>query len=216
MKLDAYFFDLDGTLYDESTTGLMNEINRRIDEWILKTVPVPLSEVHAIRRDLFSRYGGTLPGLTIEYGSDYYASMRYCHDIRVEDYIRPNPVLRAQLEMLQGRKYIFTSSYRFYTTRVLEALGILNCFEGIIDAIDVFPRPKPSPASFQKAFQISAEADISRCAFLDDQPRNIAAGHKEGFFTVQVGSIHPRSEFADAYIERIENMMDIPEFRAEG
>ena len=215
MKFDAYFFDVDGTLYDESTCGLMDEINRRIDEWILKTVPMPAAEVPPFRRDLFMRYGGTLPGLTIEHGSDYYASMRYCHDIRVEEYISPNPFLKEQLDMLPGRKYVFTSSYRFYTVRVLKALGITDCFEGIIDAIDVFPRPKPSPESFRKAFQITAERDIRRCVFLDDQPRNIDAAHKEGFFTVQVGTLHPRSEFADGVLDRIEDLMLIPEFRAE-
>ncbi len=213
MKFDAFFFDLDGTLYDENSTGLMEQINRRIDAWILRTVPMPESEVEAFRRRIFTQYGGTLPGLTIEYGSDYYASMRYCHDIPVEKYLSPNPVLRELLGKLPVRKYIFTSSWRFYATRVLNALGILNCFEGIIDAIDVYPALKPSPQSFQKAFQMTAETDIRRCVFLDDQPRNVAAGHQEGFFAVQVGTNQPLSKFADAHISRIEDMLTIPEFQ---
>ena len=162
------------------------------------------------------QYGGTLPGLTIEFGSDYFASMRYCHDLPVENYIRPNPVLCRQLEKLPGRKYVFTSSYRFYAKRVLEALGILHCFEGIIDAVDVFPTMKPAPESFRKAFQITAETDIRRCMFLDDQPRNVAAGHHEGFFSVQVGTVYPPSEFADACIGRIEDLQTIPELSEKG
>ena len=216
MKFDAFFFDLDGTLYDESSCRLMEQVNRRIDEWILRTVPVPEAEVSAFRHDLFMRYGGTLPGLTIEHGSDYYASLRYCHDIRVGDYVSPNPVLRDILEKLEGRKYIFTSSCRFYAVRVLDAMGILSCFDGIIDAVDVYPSPKPSPKAFQRAFQITAESDIRRCVFLDDQPRNVAAGHQAGFFAVQVGTQHPRSELADGYIEKIEDLMTIPEFQTEG
>ena len=215
MKFDAFFFDLDGTLYN-SDNGLIENIDHRLDEWILKTVPMPEDEVLSFRHRLFSRYGGTLPGLTIEYGSDFFASLRYCHDVPVDRYIFPNPALRDVLQRLPGRKYVFTSAYRCYAKRVLDALGVSECFEGIIDAIDVFPKPKPFPEAFQRAFQISGEADIRRCVFLDDQPRNVEAGHREGFFSVQVSSSHPRSESADGYIERIEDLMMIPEFQTKG
>ena len=215
MTFDAFFFDLDGTLYD-SRCGLMNQVNRRIDEWILRTVQIPESEVSEFRRDLFSRYGGTLPGLTIEYGSDFFASMRYCHDIPVRDYVSPNPALRDILRQIPGRKYIFTSAYRFYAVKVLDTIGILDCFDGIIDAVDVYPNPKPAPESYRKALRITAEPDVRKCTFLDDQPRNVAAGHKEGFFSVQVGTEYPRSESADAQIDRIEDLLMIPEFRMEG
>ncbi len=215
MRFDAYFFDLDGTLYD-TRCGLLDCVNRRIDEWIIKTVPIPVNEVPALRERLFSQYGGTLPGLTAEYGSDFYASMRYCHDIRVEDYVCPNPALRGIMERLEGKKYLFTSSYRFYAVKVLNALGILDCFDGIVDAVDVFPKPKPAPESFRRALEITAESDITRCVFADDHPRNVAAGHREGFFAVQVGRDHPRSEFADAYIPSIEDFLSIPELHTEG
>ena len=215
MKIDAYFFDLDGTLYKEET-GLFDEINRRIDIWIHRTAAVPESESKAVRARLFDTYGGTLPGLTIEYGSDYYASLRFCHDIRTDDYLSPNPKLCAALKELPGRKYIFTSSYRFYANRVLDSLGIRSCFDGIIDAVDVYPYLKPSPQSFRRALEITAETDVSRCAFLDDHPRNVAAGHREGFFAVQVGSHHPRTENADAYLDAAEDILTIPEFHMEG
>lgn len=215
MHFDAYFFDLDGTLYD-NRCGLLDAINERICQWILKIIPMSAEEVVSFRDQMFQRYGGTLPGLTLEYGSDYYTSLRYCHDLPVEDFIAPNPVLREQLVQLPGRKYIFTTGYRFYAVRVLKCLGILDCFDGIIDAVDVFPYPKPHPQAYQRAFQISAEPDISRCAFLDDQPRNVAAGHQEGFFAVQVGTEFPRHASADAYLAHIEDLLTIPEFQSEG
>ena len=215
MKFDAFFFDLDGTLYNIDN-GLMKDIDHRLDEWILKTVPMPEDEVLPFRHQLFHRYGGTLPGLAIEYGSDYFASLRYCHDVPVEKYISPNPVLRTVLQQLPGRKYVFTSAYRFYAKKVLDALKISECFEGIIDAIDVFPTPKPFSDAYRRAFQISAESDIKRCVFIDDQPRNVNAGHQEGFFSVQVGFHHPRADLADAYIGSIEDLLTIPEFQMKG
>ena len=212
MAFDAFFFDLDGTLYDNSC-GMLDAINQRICEWIPRVVSMPPEKVPDFRDDMFRRYGGTLPGLTVEYGSDYYASLRFCHDIRVEDFVSPNPLLREKLLRLQGRKYIFTTGYRFYAVRVLNVLGILDCFDGIIDAIDVFPEPKPAPSAFLRALQITAEEDVRRCAFLDDQPRNVAAGHKAGFFSVQVGTHSPREPLANAWISRIEDLLTIPEFQ---
>ncbi|MBQ4513434.1 MAG: HAD-IA family hydrolase [Anaerolineaceae bacterium] len=215
MAYEAYFFDLDGTLYD-NRCGMVDRINSLIDEWILRVVPGKKDDVATFRHDLFLRYGGTLPGLAVEYNSDYYASLKFCHDFDVREYVKPDPVLRENLFLLSGRKYILTTSYRFYAVRVLKALGILECFDGIIDAVDVFPAPKPSEKAFRRALQITAESDVSRCVFLDDQPRNVAAGHKEGFFSVQVGTEFPPDPFADAWIPSIRDILTIPQFRTEG
>ena len=213
MPIDAYFFDLDGTLYDLEC-GLLTEVNNRIAAWMRKTVDLPEEDIHPLRERLYAQYGGTLVGLALEYGSDYYASMRYCHDIPLEKYIGPAPKVRGALELLRGRKYVFTSSYRFYTTKVLHTLGILDCFDGIIDALDVFPTVKPAPEAFEKAFRMTAEDDIRRCAFLDDHVRNINTAHEAGFFTVQVGQ-EPPSPLADARIPRVEDLVSIGEFFTE-
>lgn len=212
MKFDAFFFDLDGCLYPNSC-GLMKEVGHRLDLWIMKVLPeMDPEQVPGFRHELFTRYGGTLPGLTLEYQSPYYESLRWVHDIPVEEYVSENPALRKVLQNLGGRKYIFTSSYRFYALRVLRALGIAECFDGIIDACDVFPKPKPASEAFHHAFEITGEKDIRRCVFLDDQPRNIEAGHDAGFYTVQVDFINPRTTNADEYIDRAEDLAAVPAF----
>lgn len=211
MAFNAYFFDLDGTLYD-NRCGMVDHINSLIDQWIPRVVPMPSDKVSEFRNKMFQKYGGTLPGLAIEYGSDYYESLRYCHDFPVENFVSPDPELRSLLHKLNGRKYIFTTSYRFYAVRVLNVMGILDCFDGIIDAVDVFPAPKPASEAFQKALHITAEPDVKKCAFLDDQPRNVATGHTKGFFAVQVGTEHPKDPLADAWIADIHDLAAIPEF----
>ncbi|MBR6088531.1 MAG: HAD-IA family hydrolase [Anaerolineaceae bacterium] len=210
MSIKAFFFDLDGTLYD-TDCGLLDAVNQRIDQWSLLNIRMQEDEVGSFRERMFRKYGGTLIGLTLEYGLDYYAALRFCHDLPVEKYVRPNPVLREILGQLQGRKYIFTTSYRFYAAQVLKNLNILDCFDGIIDAIDVFPYPKPFPQAFQTALRITAETDAGQCAFFDDQPGNAAAGHQAGFFSVQVGTHHQPDPLSDAHIGRIEELLTIAE-----
>ena len=214
MNFDAFYFDLDGTLYD-NRCGLLDAVNERIAQWIPHVVDIPDDQLYEFRDEIFHKYGGTLLGLTIEYGSNYYESLRFCHDVPVENFISPNPLLKELLPGLPGRKYIFTTAYRFYAVRVLRALEILDCFDGIIDAVDVFPNVKPSPNAYQRALQITAEPNVQRCVFLDDQPRNVIAAHKEGFFAVQVRTEYPRDPLADAYIEKIEDLLTIPEFCPE-
>jgi hypothetical protein len=44
----------------------------------------------------------------------------------------------------------------------------------------------------------------------------VAAGHREGFFSVQVGTEYPLDPLADAHIDRIEDLLMIPQFLREG
>lgn len=211
MKFSAFFFDLDETLYP-AECGLQQQVNERIREYCLKTVPMDPEKVADFRDDLFQRYGGTLPGLALEYGADLYDALDFCHQVNVEQIIRPNPELGAALRSLRVKKYILTSSVRFYASRVLRALEIEDCFEGMIDVLDVFPHGKPASEAFSFALQATNQKKVSTCAFFDDQARNISAAHQLGFYTVQVGSAAVSPD-ADAHISHAQDLLTIPEFK---
>lgn len=213
MDFDAFFFDLDGTLYTYCE-GLSDAIGDRLNDYVVKTAGVSPEEAPLLRDRLFHQYGGTLPGLALEYDSDYFDSLYYCHDVNVEQWITPNLDLHDVLSRASVRKIILTNSYRRYTLRVMRALGIDDCFEMIVDAIDLFPKPKPAPESYIKAMHMAGLKDPSRCAFFDDVPGNVASAKEQGFFAVQVSSRYPLSEKADAFIEKAEDMIRIPEFRS--
>ena len=208
MKINAWYFDLDGTLYHEEN-GMLSCISERISEYIRMTLHCPEEEVKSTRERLFRQYGGTLPGLAVEYGSDYYASLRYVHDFPVEPFLTPNPRLHDALMRLEGPKYVFTSSWRIYAVRCLRVLGIADCFEGIIDAADTVLKPKPAPEAFQRALDVTGMSSSEGCIFVDDQPRNIRAAHDLGFFAVQAANGHPRDEKADAFLEAIEDIASL-------
>ena len=70
--------------------------------------------------------------------------------------------------------------------------------------------------AFRGSDTMRGETDIRRCMFLDDQPRNIETGHREGFFSVLVSDRYPRPDFADGYIDRVEDLLTIPELQTKG
>ncbi len=209
MQIKAFLFDLDCTLYPASC-GLETAAGLRIEQYMMDHLNMTPEEVKPERKRLYRKYGGTLPGLHFEYGTDYFESLRYAHDLDVKQYIQPNPALRDLLRKITVPKVVFTNGYRTYATRVLLALGIPEEIDLLIDAIDLFPSPKPDEKAFRRALELLSFSGPEGCVFFDDSRANIDAASALGFFSVQVASEHHRSENAHAYLERIEDMVSIP------
>ena len=68
MHIDLSFFDLDGTLYPESS-GLWLAIKQRIDDYLLEKMGFESQEAQQIRQKFLMKYGTTLRGLQLEYRS---------------------------------------------------------------------------------------------------------------------------------------------------
>lgn len=213
MQIKALLFDLDSTLYPASC-GMEAAVGLRIEQYMMDQLKMTPEEAKPVRKRLYLKYGGTLPGLHFEYGTDYYASLRYVHDVDVKQYIQPNPRLRALLRKITVPKVVFTNGYRTYATRVLLALGILEEIDLLIDAIDLFPTPKPSEKAFRRALELLSLSGPEGCVFFDDSRSNIESAKALGFFSVQVASEHHLSDHADATLNRIEDMTSISELQS--
>lgn len=180
------FFDLDSTLYPESC-GLWQAIRGRIDLYLQQRMGFDPTEITAIRHDLFINHGTTLRGLQYHYDVDMGDYLNFVHDLPLHQYLRPDPELRQILLSIPHSRWIFTNSDAAHANRVMEILGITDCFDGMIDIWAMNPLCKPVEAAYQFALQVVGDVHPNTCTLLDDSIHNLTPAHRLGFFTVLVG-----------------------------
>lgn len=211
MHMDTIFFDLDSTLYPESC-GLWQEIRRRIDLYLRTRMDFNPAEIPAIRHDLFIHHGTTLRGLQANYDVDTDDYLAFVHDLPLHHYLAPDPQLRRMLLEIPYRRWIFTNSDAAHAGRVMEILGISDCFEGIIDVWAMDPLCKPLEGAYTLALQTVGVTDPGACALLEDSIRNLTPAHQMGFFTVLIGENghHPDADRSLVDIHDLPRV--VPEF----
>jgi putative hydrolase of the HAD superfamily len=208
MQITTLFVDLDGTLYP-ATNGMWDDIADRMNQYIHTNFGIPLEDVPAFRYDYYTQYGTTLRGLQLNYEIDSEDYLDYVHDIPLDKYIEPDPVLRAMLEQLPQPKWILTNADRNHAFRVLAKLGIDDLFSGTVDVWATDFHPKPDPYVFKCALKIAGNPPPESCLFVDDIPKNLAPAKKLGFTTVLVGDKESENSH-DFHIEEIHDLAQIP------
>jgi pyrimidine 5'-nucleotidase len=195
MKFDTIFFDLDSTLYPESN-GLWAAIRKRIDLYMLERMGFNQEEIPTIRQNFFINHGTTLRGLQIHYQVNPTDYLEFVHDLPLNDYLSPDPILREILLSIPGRRWVFTNAGAPHANRVLSALGIQDCFDGLIDVLMMAPLCKPMTEAYDFALQNAGVNDPALCALLDDSVHNLIPAKDLGIFTVLVGSNgrHPNAD----------------------
>lgn len=192
MPFTTVFFDLDDTLYP-AHVGLWEAIRIRMHQYLQHMLGLPDDELIALRQHYFETYGTTLRGLQMNHQVDAEDFLAYVHDLPLGDYLKPDPVLRRLLLSLPRRRWIFTNSDANHARRVMAALEVTDCFDGIIDihAIEFFS--KPNREAYQLALQRVGETEPGSCVYLDDSIRNLQPAYELGFYTVLVGGNEPHS-----------------------
>ncbi|KAG9456437.1 hypothetical protein H6P81_000945 [Aristolochia fimbriata] len=225
---DCLLFDLDDTLYS-SKSGLNVVCKRNIEEFLVKKCGFSPEKASCLRVDLFRAYGSTLAGLRalgFDIDADEYHS--FVHGSLPYEALKPDVRLRNVLRSITQRKLVFTNSDRNHATRVLERLGLGDCFDDIIcfetlnlnisksTRPDEFPVVlKPSIDAMKIAIEVTGE-DPRRTLFFDDNDRNITAGKTMGLRTVLVGKA-VKSKEADYALENMVNLAQvIPEIWMNG
>jgi putative hydrolase of the HAD superfamily len=188
--IDTIFFDLDDTLYP-NTSGLWQAIRMRINLYMKERLDLPDGDIPNLRRFYFETYGTTLRGLQIHKQVDPLDYLAYVHDLPLNEYLAPAPQLRRLLMSLPQRRWIFTNADAAHAGRVLQALGLVDCFQGIIDILAMDFACKPEKEAFEKALQIAGESNPAHCMLIDDSPRNLVAAQRLGFATVLVDGDYP-------------------------
>ncbi|NLG96754.1 MAG: pyrimidine 5'-nucleotidase [Chloroflexi bacterium] len=210
MTYTTLLIDLDETVY-APTCGVWEVIEKRMEQYMHERLGIDVVKVPAIRRELFLQYGTTLRGLQATYAVNEREFLEYVHDLPLDRLLKPDPVLREALHRLPQRKLIFTNADRWHARRVMRRIGIEECFEGIIDILDLSPYCKPMPEAFVTGLRLSGETDPGKCVFVDDSPKNLNVARELGFFTVQVGRPKPdlRDQLVSAHVH-IDQLSDLP------
>ncbi|KFK31156.1 hypothetical protein AALP_AA6G075700 [Arabis alpina] len=214
--INCLIFDLDDTLYPLKT-GIAPAVKRNIDDFLVEKFGFSESKASSLRVELFKTYGSTLAGLRA-----------LGHDVHPDEYhsivhgrlpygsIESNTKLRNLLNKIKQRKIIFTNSDRNHAMKVLEKLGLEDCFEEMICFETMNPnlfgststRPdeypvvlKPSLSAMEICIRV-ANVDPRRTVFLDDNVHNITAGKSVGLRTILVGRSEKTKE-ADYAVENV-------------
>ena len=187
MHFTTIFFDLDDTLYPASS-GLWPTIKERMNRYMIERMNIPAEEVPSLREKYFRTYGTTLRGLQANHKLDVQDYLAYVHDIRLTDYIQPDPIQRSVLASLQTRNLIFTNADANHARRVLRVLQIEEVFSDVVDVNRMEPVCKPSPQAFALAMQIAGESDPSKCVMIDDLPHTTRAAKAFGLHALLFGA----------------------------
>ncbi len=200
MRFTTIFFDLDDTLYPPSS-GLWPTLKGRINRYMIERLGIPEQDVPKLREQYFRNYGTTLRGLQANHHVDMSDYLAYVHDVRLADYIHPDPVQQAVLARLPTRNVIFTNADVNHARRVLKVLDIEQYFADVVDVNVMSPYCKPSREAFGLALKAAGEIDASRCVVIDDLPHTTRAAREFGFYALLYGTPPDRDAADGAFTD---------------
>jgi len=186
MHFKSLYFDLDDTLYPASS-GLWVAIRERMNAYMQRLMDLPIADIISLRQSYLEIYGTTLRGLQAHFNVDRDEYLAFVHDLPLEKFIYPDPGLRTILLSLPQRRWVFTNADKNHANRVLKILGLVDCFDGVIDIRAIDFACKPDKIAYQRALKIAGDDDPALCVIFDDALRNLAPARELGFYTILVG-----------------------------
>jgi putative hydrolase of the HAD superfamily len=181
--VDCWIFDLDYTLYPPSA-NLFSQIDVKMGRYIAELLGCDLDEAKRVQKMYFHDHGTTLAGLMHYHAINPREFLDYVHDIDMS-VLAGVPRLADRLLALPGRRLIFTNGDDAYAGRVLDALDLTGCFDGMWDIHAMAYRPKPEAAAYAGLIDAFA-IDPARAVFIEDSARNLTPAKQAGMQTVWI------------------------------
>lgn len=180
-----WVFDLDNTLYPASC-DLFAQIDVRMTEFVARYLNMDKVSARRLQKQYYGEHGTTLSGMMVNHQMDPKDFLAYVHDLDHS----PLPVsqdLRAAIEALPGRKFVFTNGSLGHAKGVTRAMQIDDIFDGMFGIEEMNYTPKPHQSAFD-IFTSAFDIDPANGVFFEDLTRNLAPAHAMGFATVLVHS----------------------------
>src|SRR5580765_530924 len=179
--VEGWLFDLDNTLYPHGSAVLL-EAEQRICRFIEDRFRLSKAEAWRLQKECLATSGSTLAGLIERFAIDPEPYLAFVNDVDVTTLARA-PELKAALAGLPGKRAVFTNNCAHYAARVLEQLGIAECFDAICDIRTIGFAAKPTPSAYRAVVSRIGIAP-QHCAMFEDAERNLAPAHALGMTTV--------------------------------
>ena len=165
--LSHILIDLDNTVYP-SSSGLLDEMDRRMTLYMANLLKVPYEEAVHIRQDYRMRYGATLTALiSMQKVKDPEDFLAFTHPKNLESFLSEDRELADRLDEISLPLSILTNSPLEHAERVLKLLGIRRCFHNIFDLRFNHMQGKPSLSVYKNVLH---ELGMSpqQVLFIDD------------------------------------------------
>jgi putative hydrolase of the HAD superfamily len=203
MGLQAWVFDLDNTLYPASAS-VYPAIGVRMSAYIARALGCDAGQADEIRERYFHLYGATVLGLAKHHAIDAADFLHDVHQVDLSD-IGEDAALTAMIDVLPGRKYIFTNGDEAYAHKVAQRLGVGRLMHDIVGIDAAMLKPKPDAAAFE-ALIARTGIDPHAALYFDDHARNLETAHELGFATALIGEA-PKPAFATYAARDIKAML---------
>ena len=197
----AWIFDLDNTLHD-ATTHIFPHINRSMTEYMQTHLNIDAPAANALRYSYWQRYGATILGLMRHHDTDPAHFLWHTHQFPdLHRVLVAEPMLRATLTRLPGRKFVFSNAPVHYAEDVLRGLGIIDLFADIYTIEHTRYRPKPDVFGFLRLCR-SHHLHPRRCIMVEDKLENLLTAKRLGMKTVWVTGATVTRGRAPGYVDK--------------
>jgi len=197
----AWIFDLDNTLHN-ATVHIFPRINRAMTEYVQKHLHLDETEANALRHGYWRRYGATLLGLIRHHETDPAHFLWHTHQFPdLHGVLVAEPMLRATLTRLPGRKFVFSNAPVHYAQAVLRALGIIDLFSAVYTIEHTRYRPKPDTFGFLRLCR-NHHLHPRRCIMVEDNLDNLKTAKRLGMKTVWVTGAAVGCGRAPGYVDK--------------
>ena len=196
----AWIFDLDNTLHN-AAVHVFPRINRAMTQYVQTHLHLDEAEANALRHSYWRRYGATILGLIRHHDTDPAHFLWHTHQFPdLHRVLIAEPMLRASLNRLPGRKFVFSNAPVHYAQSVLRALGIFDLFSAVYTIERTGYRPKPDVFGFLRLCR-SHHLRPRRCIMVEDNLDNLRTAKRLGMKTVWVAGASVLKSKAPGYVD---------------
>lgn len=190
---------------------MLNSLDKRIAEFVQKTVGGDFENATKIRKDYLLRFGTTLSGLMAMNGTDPDEFFDFIHEPEYLIYPKEAPQKLELLKSLPGHRYVFTNGRHDWSEAGMAHMKIDSGIEAVFDLKLMDWVGKPHESAYEKMESwLEARGQLPQnrreIVLLEDSLRNLESAHARGWTTILVNPNIEAPDWVDFHIPHLLNL----------